>query len=81
MKNDDHRHKSSRYRIIIKEQLDKSWADWFGNFDIICETDDQGKTITILTGMVTDQAALNGVLTKIWSLNLTVLSVQQMGYK
>jgi hypothetical protein len=51
------------YEIIINEQLDKSWTEFLPGFDIIYRTD--------------DQAALNGLLNKIWGLNLTVLSVEQ----
>ena len=31
--------------------------------------------VTTMTGPVTDQAALRGILEKIWDLNLTLLSV------
>ena len=68
----------SRYQIGIKEQLDESWAEWFSDFELTYKTDDQGRSFTILTGMVIDQAALNGILTKIWNLNLTVLSVKRI---
>lgn len=74
----DQKNAGALYRIEIKEQLDKSWAEWFNDFELTYRTDDRGKTATILTGIVIDQAALNGVLTKIWNLNLTVLSVQQI---
>ena len=65
--------KSGIYQIKIKEKLDKSWANWFGEMKMTVETDKKGKSITVLTGPVVDQAALNGVLNKIWNLNLTVL--------
>jgi hypothetical protein len=66
------------YQIEIQEQLDESWTEWFGDFELTYKTDDQGKTVTILTGIVIDQAALNGILTKLWNLNLTVLSVKRI---
>jgi hypothetical protein len=77
MNNNDQQKIGNRYQIEIKEQLDESWTDWFSDFELAYKTDDQGKPITILTSMVIDQAALNGILTKIWNLNLTVLSVNQ----
>ncbi len=35
----------------------------------------QGLPITVLTGPVVDQAALRGILNRLWDLNLTVISV------
>jgi hypothetical protein len=63
------------YQIKIKEQLNESWADWFEGFSMSFETIEGENNITVLTGEITDQSALNGILSKIWSLNLTVLSV------
>jgi len=34
--------------------------------------------ITILTGAVADQAALRGILSRIWDLNLTLISVNRV---
>ena len=74
----DQKNSASKYQIVIQEQLDDSWAEWFNNFILEFKTDDQGNPITVLTGRVIDQAALNGILTKIWNLNLTVISVKQI---
>ena len=35
-------------------------------------------SITTLTGPVADQAALRGILTKVWDLNLTLISVTRI---
>jgi hypothetical protein len=73
------RHSSAdRYEIVIREKLDNSWKEWFGDLELSSAADDQGNPFSILTGPVVDQAALNGILTKIWNLNLTVLSVNQI---
>jgi hypothetical protein len=37
-----------------------------------------GTSITTLTGPVADQARLRGIVSKIWDLNLTVISVNQI---
>jgi hypothetical protein len=34
--------------------------------------------ITTLTGAVSDQSILRGMLTKIWDLNLTLISINQV---
>lgn len=60
------------YRIRVKGVLDPSWSDWFGGFTIISTEDE-----TELTGLVVDQAALHGILTKINDLGLSLISVSQ----
>jgi hypothetical protein len=53
--------------------MDKDWSDWLEGM-VISHDDD----ITILRGKLLDQAALRGILSKIWDLNLTVISVRQI---
>lgn len=60
------------YQIDIKEQIDHSWAEWFDDFEIIHLESGQ----TRLKGTVPDQAALNGLLTRIYSLGLTLIALQ-----
>ena len=60
------------YQIKVKGQLDKSRLEWFEGWTITPEEDGT----TVLTGQVADQAALHGVLIKIHSLNLPLLSVR-----
>jgi len=61
------------YEICIKGQLDTRWSDWFDGMTI-CNHDDG---FTILRGPCVDQSALFGILTKIHTLNLTLISVEQ----
>jgi hypothetical protein len=37
-----------------------------------------GSPVTVLNGSVLDQAALRGLLTQIWDLNLTLISVTRV---
>lgn len=60
-----------RYQIRLKGQLDQRWADWFEGLTITVEADGN----TILTGYVTDQAALHGLLKKVRDLGLPLISV------
>jgi len=62
------------YRIKVKGILDRKWSDWFDGFDIRYEVDDE----TLLMGLVRDQAALHGMLTKIRDLGLALLTVQRI---
>jgi len=59
-------------RIQVQGRLDEGcWSDWFGGMAIAFEGG-----VTTLTGPVADQAALRGMLCKLWDLNLTLISVQ-----
>jgi hypothetical protein len=67
------------YRITVQGRLDASWAEWFSGMTIQAQDMPNGTVITALTGPIADQAALRGVLTKLWNLNLAVISVEQVG--
>jgi hypothetical protein len=54
--------------------LDKSWSDWAGQMTISVESESDGSPITTLTGTV-DQAALQGLLRRLYSLGLPLISV------
>ena len=60
-----------QYHIRIKGYLDPSWADWFDGMEIRHEADGD----TDLTGVVTDQARLMNILTRISNLNLELTSL------
>ena len=70
------RYISNRYRIKVKGRLDKKWAEWFEGMAISHEGGD-----SILTGPVSDQAALHGLLNRIRDLNLPLLSVDRIESK
>jgi hypothetical protein len=62
--------------IRISGNLDQDWSDWFDNFQITNQENE-----TILTGSVQDQAALFGLLTKLYSLGLRLISLQRIRQK
>ncbi len=62
------------YQIKVPGHLDKSWSDWAGGMTITVESEDDGPPVTILTGTV-DQAALQGLLRRLYSLGLPLISV------
>jgi hypothetical protein len=61
------------YEIRVEGHLGDNWSDWFEGLTIRNEVNAD----TILTGVLVDQAALFGVLTKIHNLNLVLVSVQR----
>lgn len=63
---------TNRYKILIKGHLNPCWAEWFE--DMALEWTGTGETI--ISGEVADQAALQGLLNKIFRLNLPLISVK-----
>jgi hypothetical protein len=61
------------YEIHIAETLPDHWSGWFEDLGI--EKHPAGGTIFV--GRLPDQAALYGVLTRIHTFNLTLLSVHR----
>ena len=62
------------YEIRLQGQLDQRWSDWFEGFALAIESDGT----TILTGPVTDQAALHGLLRRVSDLGVTLISVNEL---
>ncbi|MCP4415676.1 MAG: hypothetical protein GY805_03575 [Chloroflexi bacterium] len=62
------------YKIRVQGRIDPQWSDWFDAFTITPIGDE-----SLLTGLVADQAALHGLISKIRDLGLPLLCVQQMG--
>lgn len=67
------------YRIRIKEKLDSSWTNWFEGMELLFDGLEEEDASTHIIGPIADQAALNGMLNKVWNLNLTIISVEQIG--
>ena len=61
------------YEIRVDGVLDDRWADWFGGLQV---SNDGMKTV--IAGLLPDQPALHGLLTKIRDLGLTLISVRQL---
>jgi hypothetical protein len=66
------------YVITFQGRLDERWQNWFAGFNISTERDLCGNWQTILTGTVIDQAALRGLLNKLWNLNLSLISIYRL---
>lgn len=67
--------KPSLYQIVIQGELDESWSELLGEVTFEVKNDPLGKSQTRICGTLPDQATLRGLLTKIWDLNLTIISV------
>ena len=62
------------YQIKVPGHLDESWTEWDGRMTVTVECEGVGSPVTILTGTV-DQAALQGLLRRLYSLGLPLISV------
>ena len=59
------------YQLRIAGRLDHHWSAWFGGLVLTYEADGT----TSLTGVISDQAALHGLLSKIRDLGVPLVSV------
>jgi hypothetical protein len=62
------------YEIRIRGQLDSNWSDWFNGLEVTPQENGE----TVIGGTLPDQAALHGILTKIFNLRLVLLSVRRI---
>jgi len=62
------------FEIHVRGQLDESWSDWLEGLEVTLLENGE----MILCGHISDQAALMGVLNKLYGLNLTLLSVNEI---
>jgi hypothetical protein len=61
------------YEIVVAATLHCDWSEWFEGFDVRAEGDN-----TRLDGVVTDQAALHGLLARLRDLSIPILDVHRM---
>ena len=66
--------KPNFYEIKVKGHLDTTLAGWFEDLTVSNLEDGE----TVLSGSLPDQAALQGVLNRISSLGLTLVSVNSV---
>ncbi len=68
------------YQIKVPGHLDESWSDWAGGMTITVDSEGDVPPVTTLTGTV-DQAALQGLLRRLYSLGLPLISVNCLEVK
>lgn len=65
-------HAPADYELRVEGHLDENWSTWFDGMAVTREDDGT----TTLRGLVADQAALHGLLTKVRDLAVTLISVE-----
>ncbi len=66
------------YQIKVLGRLDERWSDWVEGMTITVERGGNGSSVTTLTGTVADQAALQGVLRRLYSLGIPLVSLNRV---
>ena len=67
-------YRPATYQIKVPGQIGERWSDWAGGMTITVESEGDGSPVTTLTGTL-DQAALQGLLRRLYSLGLPLISV------
>ena len=60
------------YRLRVRGHLDEHWSRWFGDLELTHSDDGS----TSLTGVISDQAELHGLLNKIRDIGVALLAVE-----
>ena len=67
----------AKYHIRVHGRLEPLWAARLGDMTLAVH-DDGGDAVTDLTGLLTDQAALMGMLEQLYTLGVTLLVVERL---
>jgi hypothetical protein len=67
---------SGIYEIQVQGLISQHWMQYFEGF-FTTVTGEDGWAVTILTGQVVDQAALQGILQHLYTLGLVLLSIKR----
>jgi hypothetical protein len=66
------------YQVQVEGRISERWAHWFEDMAITVCDEEETPAVTTLVGPVADQAALMGLLQKLYTLGLTLLVVRRM---
>jgi len=65
-------------RIKVRGYLESSWSDRLGGLTITTTSEGEGSTVTTLYGQLVDEAALAGVLSTLYDLGFSLVSVNRI---
>lgn len=69
---------AARYRIAVHGTVNANWSDRLAGMVITHVTSGEHEPVTLLTGKVSDQAELIGVLNTLYERHLPLLMVQHL---
>ena len=68
------------YQIQVPGSIDPNWSDWGVEMKVAVDYDEHGFPLSTLTGKF-DQAALQGLLRRLYSLGIPLISVNWLDDK
>ena len=68
------------YVIKVQGHIDENLVDWFGPLNIASSVKDGDQAITLISGIVTDQAGLMGLIRHLHGLGVVLLSVERIAH-
>ncbi len=66
------------WRIWLEGRVDVDWSQWFDLMTTRHEKRKDGSWRTLVEGLLRDQAAVRGVITRMWDLNMRVISLNRL---
>ena len=79
MTHSNHFSSPGEYRIEAEGFLSPEWSGRFGSMHVTSSPPAEGdRALTVMQGRVHDQAELAGILTTLYELHLSLLSVQHL---
>ena len=66
------------YRIVIQGSIDPQWSDPHWGLQVNISKSKDGKSITSMVGRINDQSALAGILSMLYDMQMTVISVNML---
>jgi hypothetical protein len=66
------------YVIQVQGELDADWEAYLGGLTVLPARRNRRPPLTTFTTDLVDQAALRGLLCKLWDLNLTLVSIRRI---
>ncbi len=69
------------YRMKVRGRFGKSWSEYFNGLTITDEKHKDGAALTVLSGVIPDQAALHGLIQKFRDLGLVIVEIQMVEYE
>ena len=64
----------ARYEIRVEGVLGEEWSAWFDGLQVASEGGE-----TVISGVITDQPALHGLLNRVRDLGICLISVHRTG--
>jgi hypothetical protein len=69
------------YKIVVQAELDESWSERLGGFEIKIERLKGKKPVSVLVGQINDQSALSGIMNMLYEFHIPIISVNMLSEK